>query len=42
VFFSISEKDGRLAEINNKKEINESWQEFKKMNFTMMSSSYSL
>lgn len=33
VFFSISEKDGRLAEISNKKEINESWQEFKKNEF---------
>lgn len=33
VFFNISQENGRLEQINNKKEINDKWQEFKKNEF---------
>lgn len=33
IFFQISKENGRLTKISNKKEVNESWQEFKKNKF---------
>jgi LysM repeat protein len=33
IFFQISEDNGRLSEIHNKKEMNENWQKFKKNEF---------
>ncbi|WP_159479893.1 LysM peptidoglycan-binding domain-containing protein [Chryseobacterium sp. 18068] len=33
VYFQISEENGKLSEVNNKKEISENWEEFKKNEF---------